>query len=178
MKETATDDPIDAKNKYSHTTFLPEALFPNPLTWTWSITKGADLMWVPLPFEESFRFAYSRTFYGTGYYIYHLFPPGIKHISRPIKSWDKTPPDPGVLDLINKSGTDIAPKGRGVETIGGSLNLGKFENKTSQRFTDTRSPIGRSSRVLGATRSRTWRSEPSKPEALGFRRTDDDRSCD
>jgi len=31
--------------------FLPERLFPNPLTWTWSITKGADLMWVPIPFE-------------------------------------------------------------------------------------------------------------------------------
>src|SRR4030095_4069970 len=28
--------------------FLPAHLFPNPLTWTWSITKGADLMWVPI----------------------------------------------------------------------------------------------------------------------------------
>jgi hypothetical protein len=130
VKETATDDPINAKDKYTETTFIPEDLFPNPLTWTWSITKGADLMWRPLPFEDSFRFAYSRTFYGTGYYIYHLFPPGIKHVSRPIRSWDKSPPDPAVLELINRSGSDIAPKGKGVETYQGKINLAKYSSAT------------------------------------------------
>ncbi|MEZ4850832.1 MAG: hypothetical protein R3B93_19885 [Bacteroidia bacterium] len=54
VKETATDDPVDAKKRYTNTEFLPKELFPNPLTWTWAITKGADLMWVPIPFEESF----------------------------------------------------------------------------------------------------------------------------
>ena len=53
--------------------FLPEQLFPNPLAWTWAVTKGADLSWVPIPFEQSFRMAYSRTHYGTGYYIYQQF---------------------------------------------------------------------------------------------------------
>ena len=33
-------------------------------------------MWVPIPFEQSFRMAYSRTRYGTGYYIYHQFVDG------------------------------------------------------------------------------------------------------
>ena len=61
----------------------PRNCFPNPLTWTWAITKGADLMWVPMPFEKSFRMAYSRTHYGTGYYIYHQYVPGA-HLSRPI----------------------------------------------------------------------------------------------
>jgi hypothetical protein len=51
-------------------------------------------MWVPLPFEKSFRMAYSRTYYGTGYYIYRLYMPGA-NLSRPIRAWDgKTPPDP------------------------------------------------------------------------------------
>ncbi len=36
--------------------------------------------------------AYSRTFYGTGYYIYHQFVDGTP-LSQPIESWDgATPP--------------------------------------------------------------------------------------
>jgi hypothetical protein len=89
--------------------FLPEAVFPFPLTFTWARTKGADLMWVPLGFEKSFRMAYSRTFYGTGYYIYHQFVRGTK-LSQPITAWDgRTPPAKDVLDLIGRAGTDLAP---------------------------------------------------------------------
>lgn len=47
VKDTATDDPIDAKTKYTHTTFLPEALFPHPLAHTWA-TK-------PLPIRSPSR---------------------------------------------------------------------------------------------------------------------------
>src|SRR5688500_14318643 len=80
--------------------FEPAEVFPNPLTWTWSDTKGADLMWVPISFERSFSMAYTRTHYGTGYYIYHQFVTGIP-LSQPIQAWDgKTPPDPKVLDLL------------------------------------------------------------------------------
>jgi hypothetical protein len=90
--------------------FLPEKLFPRPLAWTWSETKGADLSWVPIPFERSFRMAYSRTHYGTGYYIYHQYVPGTK-LSRPLRAWDgRTPPDPDVLRLIARAGTDLAPR--------------------------------------------------------------------
>ncbi len=124
VQETSSADPTKPS---PDSIFLPENLFPNPLTWTWSVTKGADLMWVPIPFENSFRMAYSRTFYGTGYYIYHQFVPGTK-LSQPIKSWDaKTPPDPAVLDLINRSGSDIAPPaGRnGVEEQKGQMRLPK-----------------------------------------------------
>ena len=71
--------------------FLPKEAFPNPLTWTWSDTKGADLMWVPLAFERSFRMAYSRTRYGTGYYIYHQYLPGAP-LSQPIKAWNQEVP--------------------------------------------------------------------------------------
>jgi len=127
VKETATDDPVDAKKKLDKTTFIPEELFPNPLTWTWSTTKGADLMWVPLPFEKSFRMAYSRTFYGTGYYIYHILSPGMKNLSRPLKSWDETPPDPEVLDLLGRAGTDIAPVGAGVRTLSGKLTMSPYQ---------------------------------------------------
>ncbi len=127
VSETATADPVDAKRKFSYTTFIPEALFPAPLAWTWSTTKGANLMWVPLPFEESLRIAYSRTFYGTGYYIYHLFSPGMKNLSQPLESWKQTPPDRGVLDLIGRAGTDIAPEGKGVTKKTGSEILDPFE---------------------------------------------------
>lgn len=105
VKETATDDPVDAKKRYTSTAFIPDDLFPNPLTWTWAITKGADLNWVPIPFEESLRLAYSRTFYGTGYYIYHTFPVGANYFSQPLTSWKREAPDQRVLDLINRSGS-------------------------------------------------------------------------
>jgi hypothetical protein len=100
VEETGTADPANTKKTLRETLFLPEHLFPNPLTWTWSTTKGADLMWVPIPFERSFRMAYSRTRYGTGYYIYHQYVRGAP-LSQPIRSWDgTTPPDQDVLDLI------------------------------------------------------------------------------
>src|SRR5256885_1303513 len=87
----------------------PAAAGTRPRTFTWSQTKGADLMWVPMPFEKSLRLAYSRTCYGTGYYIYHQFVPGTK-LSREIRAWDgKTPPDGDVLELIGRSGSDISP---------------------------------------------------------------------
>jgi hypothetical protein len=57
VRETGTADPVNAKSTLRQTVFIPEEPFPNPLTWTWSTTKGADLMWVPLPFERTFRMA-------------------------------------------------------------------------------------------------------------------------
>ncbi len=107
VRESSTADP---KHPRPNSVFLPAELFPNPLTWTWSLTKGADLMWVPIPFERSFRMAYSRTHYGTGYYIYHQYVKGAK-LSRPIRSWDaKTPPAADVLKLIARAGTDLVPQ--------------------------------------------------------------------
>jgi hypothetical protein len=68
-------------------------------------------MWVPVAFEKSFQMAYSRTRYGTGYYIYKQYLPGAK-LSHPIRAWDgKTPPDADVLELIGKSGSDLSPGG-------------------------------------------------------------------
>ncbi len=107
VEETSTANP---KKPAQGSVFLPENLFPNPLTWTWSLTKGADLMWVPIPFEKSFRMAYSRTHYGTGYYIYDQYVRGIK-LSRPIEAWnERTTPERDVLELIGKAGSDLAPQ--------------------------------------------------------------------
>ncbi|MEO8428602.1 MAG: hypothetical protein ABI651_15990, partial [Verrucomicrobiota bacterium] len=83
VKETSTRDP---NHPVEASVFQPETLFPNPL-WTWSITKGADLMWVPIPFERSFLMAYSRTRYCTGSYVFHQYVKGAR-ISQPIRSWD------------------------------------------------------------------------------------------
>lgn len=107
VQETSTADP---NHPVENSVFLPQELFPNPLALTWAITKGADLSWVPIPFERSFQMAYSRTHYGTGYYIYDQYVGGTK-LSRPIRSGDwKTPPDRDVLELIGRSGTDLAPR--------------------------------------------------------------------
>jgi hypothetical protein len=122
VQETSTADP---NHPASNSVFLPEHLFPNPLAWTWAQTKGADLTWVPIPFEKSFRMAYSRTFYGTGYYIFHQYVPG-SNLSRPISRWDaKTPPDPEVVNLLGRAGSDIAPQPgtAGVREEKGELNL-------------------------------------------------------
>src|SRR5690606_2110915 len=39
VEDTATAGPVDAKRRLDRTTFLPEGLFPNPLTWTWTTTQ-------------------------------------------------------------------------------------------------------------------------------------------
>lgn len=106
IQESSTADPA---HPIANSVFLPANLFPEPLAFTWSVTKGADLSWVPIPFEKSFRMGYSRTHYGTGYYIYDQFVRGTK-LSQLLRAWDgRTPPDHDVLDLINRAGTDIAP---------------------------------------------------------------------
>lgn len=122
VTETSTADPL---HPVPNSVFEPRRLFPNPLTWTWAQTKGSDLMWVPIGFEKSFRMAYSRTHYGTGYYIYQQYVPGAK-LSQPITSWDaKTPPAEDVLRLIARSGEDVAPRPgtAGVTAETGEVNL-------------------------------------------------------
>ncbi|HEX5554492.1 MAG TPA: DUF2961 domain-containing protein [Chitinophagaceae bacterium] len=118
VRETATADPVDAVKKFDRTRFIPHAPFPEPLAWTWSTTKGADLIWTPIPFKRSLQIAYSRTHYGTGYFIYHLFAGGAR-LSRPIDSWNQEVPDPAVLNLIDSAGMDIAPKN--IQKINGVL---------------------------------------------------------
>ena len=135
VQESSTADP---DHPVENSLFLPENLFPQPLAWTWSATKGADLNWAPIPFEKTLRLAYSRTRYGTGYFIYHLYDRSAK-LSRPIRAWDgKTPPDKDVLELLSRAGTDIAPppdtsEGRRMGVIqlsGAPMALG--ENATLQ----------------------------------------------
>lgn len=120
VEESSTRDP---DRPVENSVFLPEEAFPSPLTWTWSVTKGADLMWVPIPFERSLRIAYSRTHYGTGYFVYHLFAPGTA-LTRPVRSWAAEPPDRDVLDLLARAGTDIAPRGPGIAELAGEVDLG------------------------------------------------------
>ena len=122
IRETSTADP---DNPAENSIFLPEGLFVEPLAWTWSTTKGADLIWVPIPFEESFRMEYGRTKYGTGYYIYKHYIPGAE-LSQPIRSWDgKSPPSEDVLELVGRAGTDIAPPAgtEGVQEKSGTVTV-------------------------------------------------------
>ena len=132
VEESSSRDPT---LPIGNATFLPSRLFPDPLALTWSKTKGADLTWVPIPFERSFRMAYERTHYGTGYYIYHLFAGGAR-LSQPIRSWNMNAvPDEDVLRLIAESGSDLVPKAgsqegnqMGMEQKSGELDLAAHQS--------------------------------------------------
>jgi hypothetical protein len=138
VQESSTADP---NHPVENSVFQPAELFPKPLTWTWSVTKGADLMWVPIPFEQSFRMAYGRTRYGTGYYIYHQFVGGTP-LSQPIRAWDgRTPPATDVLQLMEKSGTDIAPNHRGKKAASGEFSLAARQTVTLLHQTGSKSVI-------------------------------------
>jgi hypothetical protein len=118
VQETSTADP---NKPVADSTFEPKELFPKPLAWTWSDTKGADLSWMPVPFQRSFAMAYSRTRYGTGYYIYHQYAPGAQ-LSRPVAKWNApTPADPDVVALIEKSGENPGRPTRPFVTRGGGV---------------------------------------------------------
>jgi len=120
VSESSTIDPTQP---VANSVFLPEAAFPSPLTYTWSTTRGADLSWVPIPFQKSFELAYGRTHYGTGYYVYHSFAEGADHLSAPITTWNEEPPAADVLAFIGSAGEDIAPNGPGVTTTEGTRDL-------------------------------------------------------
>ncbi len=119
VQESSTADPL---HPVHDSVFSPAGPFPRPLNETWATTRGADLLWTPIPFESSFQMAYTRTHYGTGYYIYDRFVPETA-LSHPLESWNENlAPDPDVLDLISRSGTDIAPK-TGSRQVGGGVNV-------------------------------------------------------
>jgi hypothetical protein len=66
--------------------------------------------------------AYTRTHYGTGYYIFDTFVPGTP-LSHPIENWDENKaPGSDVLDLISRSGTDVAPT-TGASEKSGTVNV-------------------------------------------------------
>jgi hypothetical protein len=128
IEESSTADPM---HPLANSTFIPRELFPPPLNETWAATKGADLIWTPIPFERSFQMAYTRTHYGSGYYIFSRFVPETE-LSHPIRSWNNgSAPSRDVLDLINKAGTDIAP------TAGTKEAHGTFALPANQSITVT-----------------------------------------
>jgi hypothetical protein len=100
VEETTTRDP---STPLTGSVFVPEQAFPEPLAYTYATTKGSDVSWVPMPFGERLRIAHSRTYYGTGNYLYHLFtdPTGLQ-------PWDlRSVPDSDVLELLAGAGSDI-----------------------------------------------------------------------
>src|SRR5204863_1253263 len=102
ISETSTADP---NHPVEGSTFVPKESFPSPLAFTWSTTKGADLSWVPIGFEKSFRMAYGRTHYGTGYYIFHRYVPGTR-LSQEISAWKGEAPAGDVVELLSRAGGD------------------------------------------------------------------------
>ena len=125
VQETSTANPLQP---VADSIFLPSLPFPQPLDFTWTTTKGSDLIWTPISFERSLQMAYTRTHYGTGYYIFDRFVPGTR-LTHPLQSWNgKSAPARDVRDLIAKAGSDIAPN-LGKE-VGGRIHLAAGETVT------------------------------------------------
>ena len=118
VTETSTATP---ERPVEGSVFEPAALFPPGLTATWSVTRGANLNWVPMPFERSFTLGYGRTYYGTGYYIFHRYPEGADNLSSPLRAWDRTAPAPFAAALLARAGDDLTPRGPGVSVREGTL---------------------------------------------------------
>jgi hypothetical protein len=143
VQESSTADPL---HPVTDSVFLPENFFPAPLNWTWAKTRGADLIWTPIPFEQSFQMAYSRTHYGTGYYIYQQFVRGTK-LSQPVRGWSTNDiPTQDVLDLVGRAGTDLFPKssnelGYPLGTIFQNGSLSVPANGKASFDKETRSPL-------------------------------------
>ena len=127
VSETSTRDPV---HPAKDSVFEPAALFPQGLNYTWWATKGADLSWTPISFERSLRIAYGRAHYGTGYFIFWKTLPGIDWLSRPVSSWgDKSTVPDAVVDLLARSGTDIAPSGAPRDEADGAISLSAGERR-------------------------------------------------
>jgi hypothetical protein len=106
LRESMTANP---KAKLKNSVFIPDGPFREPFAYTWASTKGADLIWTPIAFENSFRMIYERTHYGTGYYIYNQYIPGAK-LKSTLRAWDgNAEPDSDVVDLVNRAGSDLLP---------------------------------------------------------------------
>lgn len=138
ISESSTADP---DHPVENSTFLPPGILSEPLAYTWSTTRGADLNWMPIPFERSFRLGYSRTHYGTGYYIWQQFVQGTQ-LSRPIKSWQGEPAPDDVVALLRSAGTDLVPKAGSPEgkraAIFEAAGRSDFPHESSALLTEVR----------------------------------------
>jgi hypothetical protein len=117
VSESSTATPT---TPVANSVYLPAASFPPPFAETWSMTGGADLSWIPLPFQNSLTVAYERTHYGTGYFIEQSFPEGAPNLSHPITQYDPGAPPAVAVGVLNSAGSDIAPTGAAVTTTSGS----------------------------------------------------------
>ncbi|HKS38535.1 MAG TPA: DUF2961 domain-containing protein [Verrucomicrobiae bacterium] len=169
VRESSTADPT---KPVENSIFLPENLFPAGLTYTWSVTKGADLSWVPIPFEKNLQIAYGRTRYGTGYFILWKLMPGLTNVSRAPGSWttNHVPPKE-VLELLRRSGTDIAPPPSECFQTNGTVALAAHEGRTLVSLDGTPSTIRRlafrvpekSAEAFRQARLRIWWDERPHP---------------
>ncbi|HEX4413571.1 MAG TPA: DUF2961 domain-containing protein [Lacipirellulaceae bacterium] len=127
VTETSTRDPVHpAKDSI----FEPAKLFPAGLNYTWAQTKGADLSWSSIPFEHDLQIAYGHAHYGTGYFILWKMLPGMDWLSRPLESWHNSNSIPNeVVDLVARSGTDIAPRLGDIDEEQGSASLAATKAK-------------------------------------------------
>ncbi|MGH9472596.1 MAG: DUF2961 domain-containing protein [Terriglobales bacterium] len=127
VSESSSADPL---HPAAHAVFLPAGIFVPPVAYTWDETHGADLNWTPIAFARSMQLAYTRTHYGTGYYIYDLYVPGAR-LTRRLRpfAWRGGPPV-AIRQLLARAGTDLAPepgtpagKRAGVRAAAGEAQL-------------------------------------------------------
>jgi hypothetical protein len=168
VQESSTQDPT---NPVAGSIYLPQTAFPSPLAVTWSLTQGADLSWVPVSFQNTLTLAYGRTHYGTGYFIYQLYPEGAANLSRPLSTFALQAPDPEIGKLLSRAGEDIAPTGAGVDTktaavdvpAGAAVPLFQLNGARTLRALTLRVSKAQASALSGVRLRITWddRTAPS-----------------
>jgi len=102
---------------------------------------------VPIAFERSFRMAYSRTHYGTGYYIYTSTSTG-ETFSTAARMAPRNRPSRRA-EFIGRAGTDIAPRPE---------HLGRSRRVRESRPCPRRSRHPRSAHERAGTCSGPWSS--------------------
>ncbi len=177
LSETNTADP---DHPVSDSVYQPLAALPAPLAITSSVTHGADLDWVPIPFTAGLEVAFERTHYGTGYFIHHQFPDGPENLSQPLQAWAEDPPDPAIVGWVAQAGIDLAPTGPLVTLAQGTVDVPASASVTALELPVSAPTMVRALRLrapaasavaLGHARLRvTWddRAEPSIDAPIGL----------
>jgi hypothetical protein len=98
---------------------LTESNLLPPLGIKWNESKGADLMWRPFSFTSSLRIAYSKTHYGTGYFIIQrVFPGAATSVTMPSRDIPRA-----VTSVFDRAGFDQSPRTCITRKAKGSISV-------------------------------------------------------
>ena len=121
VEEGSTKDPLHPDPE-SHVS-ASSALLPGPLNETWAATKGAGLIWSPIEFRSAaFKWLIRELAMGLAITSMTSLCPALRSRIPSTVGTKSVIPDRDVLELLSKSGTDIAPTA-GAKQLTGKVNI-------------------------------------------------------